>query len=924
VTGPGTQLGPYEITAPLGAGGMGEVYRARDTRLERDVAIKVLPQAFSADADRLRRFEQEARAAAALNHPNILAVYDVGTHDGAPYIVSELLEGETLRDRLGPPPAPRDQSGAQPGLPARKVVDYAIQIAHGLAAAHEKGIVHRDLKPENLFVTSAGHVKILDFGLAKLRPESKSASVDRTALPTELVDTEPGMLLGTMGYMAPEQVRGQTVDHRCDIFAFGAILYEMLSGQRAFRGATAADTISAILDKDPADLPVADLHIAPALERIVDRCLSKHPGARFQSASDLAFALESLSSPSDRFETVRATAASSVSRASRERVAWSVAALFALATIGALTLARAGYFANPIIPPRPSRTLVLLPEKTSYVAGGGSPAYRLGISPDGSRLSFVAVSADGQARLWVRPIDALTAHPLAGTESASGPAWSSDGRSIAYFTTPLTALKKVDAAGGPPVTLVNVEGQGGAGATWNKNDVILFATTNSNYSGPIWRVSSAGGNISAVIAPDSKNGETELWYPFFLPDGNHFLFAAMGPLEGLLRPLGIYVASLDGKERKLLMRGGSNVKYAQGYLLFLRDATLMAQKFDADRLELSGEAIAIGEQVQTGGPSGATGAFAVSEAGTLAFISGPSVTAGVPSQLIWFNRDGRQLSVLGDRATYSDVELSPDGARATVSVIDPSRRTSDIWIYDVGRGLRTKFTFDAGSELSSVWSPDGKRIVYGALRTRPVINLKRSDASGGEEQIAAPGGIFLFPSSFSPDGHLLAYSAGASAVFQDIWIMPLTGDRTATPILKTPASELYPRFSPDGRWLMYTSDESGRPEVYVSPFPPSGGKVLISTSGGTQPRWRHDATEIFYISSDNKLMAASVNGRGAGFQVGSVKALFDVNQRVGSRSQYDASADGQRFLINIAPEQAQATPPITLVMNWTAELKSAR
>ncbi len=547
----------------------------------------------------------------------------------------------------------------------------------------------------------------------------------------------------------------------------------------------------------------------------------------------------------------------------------------------------------------------------------------------GCRLSLQWI---GQPpRLWVRPLDALSAQPLAGTEQAAGPFWSPDGRFIAYFTTPLTSLKKIDAAGGPPLTLVELPGtnpvNGSAGATWNKDDVILFGATGPGIGGPIRRVSAAGGTASEVIAPDTKNGETELWYPYFLPDGNHFLFVAMGPLDGLpLRPLGIYVTTLDGKDRRLIMRGGSNVKYAQGHLLFLRESTLMAQAFDADRLELGGDAVPIAEQVQIGGPSGATGPFAVSETSVLAYVSGPALGAGTPSQLVWFGREGQRQGELGDRAAYSDVELSKDGTRATVSVVDPARRSSDIWIYDVARGLRTKFTFDAGTEQASVWSPDGSRIVYSSTRTPAALYENASNGSGSENKLpAAATSATQQPTSWSLDGRFITYTAVGNTGSADIWVLPLFGDRKDFPFLQTPASEVAGKFSPDGRWFAYVSAESGRNEVYVAPFPGPGGKSLVSTSGGVQPRWRRDGTELFYFSTlDNKLMSAGVNGRGAGFQVGAVRPLFEVRGRTGGRSQYDVSPDGQRFLFNVIAEQQQATPPITLVVNWTAGLKAAK
>ena len=927
---PGTRLGPYEVTSAIGAGGMGEVYRARDSRLGREVAIKVLPPAFSADADRLRRFEQEARATATLNHPNILAVYDVGTHDGSPYIVSELLQGDTLRERLAKRSSTSGSAIAPSGLSVRKAIDYAIQIAHGLSAAHDKGIVHRDLKPENVFVTNDGHVKILDFGLAKLKPEL-SAAGEQTVLATESVDTQRGMLLGTMGYMAPEQVRGQAVDHRSDIFAFGAVLYEMLAGQRAFHGASPADTISAILDKDPIDLPVVERHIPPALERVVDRCLAKNPGSRFQATSDLAFALEALSSYSERSEVGAGISTPGATTPSRERLAWSMAALFAAIAAGVFGLGAAGYFkaAPPVA--LVSRSTVLLPETATY-APAGTPAYRLSLSPDGKRLAYVASAAKGLGfQIWVRPLDSLTAQPLAGTESQngqSGPFWSPDSKFIGYLSNvPTMVVKKIDASGGPPLTLAQFpSGQpnngAGAGATWSKQDVILWGGTGP-VGGPIRRASASGGEMSVVISPDTKNGETELWYPYFLPDGNHFLFLAVGPLDGIAtRPLGIYATTLEGKERKLIMRGGSNMKYVNGYLLFLRDATLMAQKFDPDRLELAGDAVPIAERVQIGGPSGATGPYAVSENGILAYISGDPLGVGNPSQLTWVGRDGRPVGMLGDAAPYADVELSHDATRAVVSVLDPAQRTADLWIFDIARGLRTKLTFAAGNEGYPVWSPDDRRVIYSAQATPTTILWKTADGSGVEEKVFEHTTV-VTARSWSRDGKFVAVDSGAPGGL-DIGVLEMAGERKVTSVVQSGANEFNGHFSPDGRWISYASNESGRAEIYVAPFPGPGGKSLVSTAGGLQPRWRQDGSEIFYIGLDNKMMSASVNGKGNAFQVGAVKPLFDVSQRSGPvvRSQYDVTPDGQRFLINMpARQQQESTPPITLVTNWTAGLK---
>lgn len=701
----GTRLGSYEIVASIGAGGMGEVYRARDSRLGRDVAVKVLPSDFQADAERLHRFEREARAAAALNHPNILAVHDIGQHDRSPFIVSELLEGESLRTRL--------QTAA---VPLRKAIDLAIQIAHGLAAAHEKGIVHRDLKPENLFVTTDGRIKILDFGLAKLT-QAEPSEPGVSSIPTIAVDTEAGRVLGTVGYMAPEQVRGLPADHRADLFAFGAVLYELVAGRRAFKGATAADTMTAILKEDPPDLPTSERHIPPALARIVDRCLEKNPAARFQSAGDLAFALEALSSSSES-----APASRSVSMMSgRERVAWIA--------VGGLVLALA--FGVLWLMPRAQmdvgayRTSILPPPETQIADFGAtpSPARRLAISPDGRRVAFSAIDRDKRIRLWIRPIDALAAQPLEGTDGATFPFWSPDSRFVAFFADgerPVK-LKKIDLAGGPPVTLCEVPGVG-AGGTWNRDNVILFGSN----PGVVQRVAASGGTPAAVTKLDEQRGENGHWVPSFLPDGRHFLYLAIGTQSARLEPQGIHIASLESSEPKLLLPGGSNAKYANGYLLYLRDGTLMAQPFDRDRVELTGEAVPIAEQIAFS-PISKTGAFSLSEAGHLVYQTRSA--GGGRFQLRWFDRTGKTIGQLGEELEHGDVELSPDGRRVAVSVREPARGDLDIWVYDVTRNVRTRFTFDSSDEATLQWSPDGSRVVFNA-RVRGQFSLYQKASSG--------------------------------------------------------------------------------------------------------------------------------------------------------------------------------------------------
>lgn len=900
---PGARLGPYEVLAPLGAGGMGEVYRARDPRLGRDVAVKVLPAGLSADAERLRRFEQEARAAAALNHPNILAVHDLGQHEGAPYIVSELLEGETLRERL---------TGT--ALPVRKAVEYAVQMAQGLAAAHEKGITHRDLKPENVFVTGDGRVKILDFGLAKLT-QAEPALSGMSALPTTPPDTLPGVVLGTIGYMSPEQVRGQAADHRSDIFAFGVIVYEMLAGRRAFRGETAIETMSAILKEDPPDLPVTERHIPPALGRIIDRCLEKNPAARFKSADDLAFALETLSSPSERSET-RAALPDVPARGARDRRPWLALGAVCGGVVATIAAVAATYL-RPAPAPAPVYRSAILPPTGVTVPAAPTPYARFALSPDGRRLAFIGAEAGGATRLWVQLLDSQNAVPLPGTEGAVLPFWSPDSRFIAFRAG--GQLKRIDASGGPPLLVTDAVGQ--AGTAWGPDGTILIA----NFpGGPIQRVPASGGTPLAATKLGSASGETYHAYPSFLPDGRQFLYLAVGSkATGPGSPNGIYVTALDSTERKLLVPGGSNAVYAQGYLFYLRDQTLLAHPFDVERLELTGDPAPVAENVATGGASGTAGGFSVATTGVFAYQTGSAEIggqAGVLTQLTWFDRDGKRIATVGDEARAGDLALSPDGLRTTISVFDLARRSRDIWFVDIARGLRTRFTFDAAAEQASVWSPDGNRIVFNSRRKGHFdLYMKASSGAGADEELLATN-LDKTPLDWSPDGRLILVGSFLDPQTRnDLWILPVDDGRKPYPYLQTPFDEGQGRFSSDGRWVAYVSNESGRSEVYVAPFPGPGGKWQVSTTGGVWPRWQHNGKELFYRAPDNRLMVAEVNGSGSAFAVGAVRPLFTL-PAFGGGSAYDATPDGQRFLVNAPSEQSTAVP-ITLVVNWPALLR---
>jgi serine/threonine protein kinase len=816
---PGARLGPYEIVAAIGAGGMGEVYQARDPRLGRDVAVKILPESFSDDDDRLRRFEQEARAAAALNHPNILAVFDIGTHDGAPYVVAELLEGETLRERL-----------SRSALPARKAVEAAVQVARGLAAAHEKGIVHRDLKPENIFITQDGRTKILDFGLAKL-VESEHRPSSITNVPTTpRFETQPGLVLGTMGYIAPEQLRGQAVDHRADIFALGVILYEMLCGRRAFSRETAVDTMTAILKEDPEDLPLAERHIPPAVARIVDRCLEKTPGARFQSASDLAFALDAVSSQSDVVPR-----SIPVERRLPRRLPWAIAIVMTFVSAIALALAfgrgepdqpRVRFFISP--PDGWS-----LPSRA--IATGSAP-FPLAVSPDGRRLAFTAIGPDGRDQLWIRPLDTLLAAALPGTDGASSPFWSPDSQLLGFFAD--GKVKTIDVSGGQPVTVF--DGQAGRGGAWSRDGVIVFG---SLINGPLQKVSAAGG----VPAPATSlaSGETVHMRPTFLSDGRHFLYTS---------GRAVFVASLDSIDTKLILNesDSSTAVYAQGYLLFIRGTTLMAQAFDERGLTLAGQAAPVADQLEA---TISGGIFSTSLTNSvLAYWNGE--TTGDRTSLVWMDRTGKRLATAAESGEYWNIALSPDERRVAVSMLAGTPRSRNLWIIDLPRLVSSQITFPPQSGSVPTWSPDGKRIAFSGGGAPAALYQKAAD--GGERTelfkptwLIQSGGV-----DWSHDGRSIVYSGFAKETRWDLWIVAADGSGKAVPFLQTRFDEDHGAFSPDVKWIAYSSNESGRQEIYVQPFPATGAKYRISRAGGIQPLWRGDGKELFFLAPDSTLMAA--------------------------------------------------------------------
>jgi Tol biopolymer transport system component/predicted Ser/Thr protein kinase len=878
----GTHLGSFEILSPLGAGGMGEVYRAKDTKLKRVVALKVLPDSFASDPERMARFQREAEVLASLNHPNIAQIY--GVEDRA--LIMELVEGETLK---GP-------------LPLETALNYAKQIADALEAAHEKGIVHRDLKPANIMITPAGVVKVLDFGLAAVSQKDSAAPSDaRTTSPTlTLRATHAGMIMGTAAYMSPEQAAGKPVDRRADIWSFGVVLWELLIGHRLFAGETVSHTLADVLrgEIDFSKLPAAT---PSPVGELLKRCLDRDVKTRLRDIGEARVVIQRwLANP------VTQPVGGTESRRTKTGLQVIAGVAVLLAAVLAFVHLRETPPETPVI-----RTAILPPENTGFdfANGLGLPA----LSPDGKRIVFEARRVDGKNPLWVRPLDGQTAQPLAGTNGATFPFWSSDSRSVAFFAD--GKLKKIDASGGPALTLADAPL--GRGGSWNQEGVIIFSP--SNRSGPLLRVSSAGGAVSLVSSDQGR-------LPWFLPDGHHFLFQ---PGTADRNKGEILVGSLDGKAAKLVRNGASsNAIYAQGYLLFLQNGTLMAQPFDTKRLTTTGEVVPVAEHVQSLLSSGTVEAVSVSQSGLLAYHAGGS---SVGSALTWFDRSGKPGVTVGSPAIFDSFHFSPDGKSLAATLIDLGGDGNvDIWTYDVSRGPPSRFTFDAGLDVDPIWSPDGRTIVFGSRRKEHFDLYRKSADGAGNEELLYSDDLEKRPTSWSPDGKSVLYMAlGNPKTASDIWVLPLTPEKPGSPlkphpVLQTAFDERSAQFSPDGKWIAYSSDDSQRNEVYVTPFPPPpsglGGRRQISTGGGVLPRWRADGKEILYPTLDRRLMAAEVTTRGASLEVGQVRALFGPIYAAGDFPFYDVSPDGQRFLIAVASGQ-KATEPLTLIQNWASGLR---
>jgi serine/threonine protein kinase len=892
----GTQLGPYEIVNTLGSGGMGEVYRARDTRLDRSVAIKILPPHLGERPELKERFEREARAVSALNHPNICTLYDIGHQDGIDFIVLELLEGENLAQRLSRGP-----------LSIEEALRYSTEIADALDKAHRHGVVHRDLKPGNLMITKSGS-KLLDFGLAKIsapsvfRPVSGDERAPGSGSHAEGL-TSQGALLGTLHYMAPEQLEGRDADPRSDVFSLGVLIYEMVSGQKAFQGKSQASVVAAILDRQPPPLTSIQPSTPASLERVIRRCLEKDPDERWQSAKDLAGELkwiaEAEAAPKPAVEKLPETPATPLPAArQREWAAWVLATVLFLSTIVFALL----YLRRPE-PSIPTVRFAVATPDTS------APSH-IALSPDGRHLVYVGRTPEGSQALRLRPLDSTTESILRGTESALHPFWSPDSRSVGFFAS--GTLKIIDINGGSAQTITNVSG--GAGGTWNADGVIVFT------DGAVLHRVSVDGRASQVISSlDHNTHETAQLGPHFLPDGRHLIYLSR---NADATKSGINVRTLDSGESKQLVRTNSVAAFAPpGYLLYLNDdEVLMARPFDANGITFKGDAmpllpdrIAINTLINRPG-------FSTSANGLMAYR-----TAANPSRrLTWFDRSGKKIGSAGPAGIYAELSISPD--EKTIAVEKTVSTTkSDIWLIDAASGGMTKFTFGDSLNGSPLWFPDSRQILFNAGPPgRLDIYSKEANGAGQEKLFYhSPAGSIAYPEDLSPDGKMLILRMVDSVGNADLWTLPAGGDQKATPYLATKTNEIDGQISPDGRWLAYASNETGRYEVYVQSFPNPGGKRQVSTSGGHQPRWRHDGKELFYLALDSNITVVSVKGD-ASLETSAPQSLFEVRfprasipSAVG-RTQYYVSPDGQRFLVNMSEETVD---PITTIVNWPSLLK---
>jgi serine/threonine protein kinase len=875
---PGTRLGPYEIVGFIAAGGMGEVYRARDTRLGRVVAIKIVSSALAHEAEARRRFEHEAHLAAQLDHPRIGALHDVGQHGDVDYLVMELIEGQSLADRLASGP-----------LPVQELIGVAIQIAAALGYAHRRGVVHRDLKPGNILLTAAG-VKMIDFGLGALRqqPGAQQVATLQTAL---LPKTEAHFIAGTAGFVAPERLQGFAGDHRSDIFAFGAVLYEMASGRRAFDGKSAADLIAAILTADPPPLPTEP--VLADIDWVVRRCLKKSPDDRWQSMADVEAVLRRIAATTTRS---RQDAGPAPQRTTQRAI---LAAAVGAIVFGAVALGnRTGHDGGS------SASLVALavppPPGSGFTPTDGSvQSPQLAVSPDGHLIAFVASGADGVPQIWIRPIDSTEGRPVPGTEGATYPFWSASSRSIGFFAD--GSLKRVDLDGAPPRIIARAPN--GRGGTWNGSDVILFA---SSVVDVIRRVT-ADGSVVAQTTFSSVHHDTSHRWPQFLPDGHHFIYFARA---GNDKESSIRLSSLDGSEDRDLVSSGFGGVYAAGNLLYVEDGVLLASPLDVASGRLTGDPVPIASRVATS--SNFYGAFSASANGVLGYA-----TKAATSELLWVGRDGTRLGTVA-RGPFVDFRLSPNRRYLAVAEVESRSGRTDLRLHDLVRGTDVRLTTAPATDASPVFSPDGATLVFRSNRDRIHDLYMRPANAGGDDQLFLTSAVSKVPTDWTSDGKFIVYQAQDRRTHYDLWAVPVDHPDQARPLVRTDFDDIQGQVSPSGRWLAYASNESSRLEVYVQPMHGSGRRLEISTDGGSDPRWRGDERELFYVARDGRLMAVDLGGRGQ-IEPGTPRPLFqlhDVSVLAPYLGAYDVQPDGQRFLIREPIENLQ-TLPLTVLVNWS-------
>jgi eukaryotic-like serine/threonine-protein kinase len=867
----GTHFGPFEILGPVGTGGMGEVYRARDTRLDRTVAIKTLPAAIAQDSDRKQRFEREAKAIAGLNHPHICILHDVGEQDGTPYLVMEFVEGETLADCLKHGP-----------LPFELAMRCAIEIADALDKAHTTGIVHRDIKPGNIMMTKSG-VKLLDFGLAKLTENANVTNPTTTSLPTKSELTEAGIILGTLQYMSPEQLEGKDADARADIFAFGVVLYEMLTGRKTFEGKTQASLIAAILEHEPAPISTLQPLTPRAIEHVVQGCLAKDRESRWQNARDVLGELRWIAAGVE----VQAGIKKGVSR-TRERVAWSLL----LVTLVIVAVISIWTFNRSIVQEGPVWFSILPPDSISGI--GSEPA----ISPDSKSIVFRARNSHGQTTLWVRFPDSPSARELPGTEKAMLPFWSPDSRSIAFFTDAPGKLKRIDVNGGAPQELADAPNA--RGGTWGTDGSILFYPI----PGALRRVAASGGAVTPLAVQDLKNFSG---YPSFLSDGKHFLLSM-----DFTEATGLYVGSLESRDLKKIADFRSRAEYHDGYLLFVNNGSLYAQSFDDRHVTVSGDAIRLADNI--GVMWGPQYAFSANDKDLVYSGSG----SYPETQVVVFDRSGRNLGVVGQPGEFWGLVLSPDEKQIAVERWDHLVKLGSIWLMELATGNLNRFagsnTIGAGTP---VWSPKGDRILFWGGGDSPAIKTIRDERTTVMKDSKA--GWFQ---DWSADGQYVLFEVNDPKTNFDLWVLPASGEAKAAPYLESTFADSKGRFSPSVHWVVYTSDESGREEVYIQSFPKPGNKKRISVNGGTQPEWRKDGHELYFLAPDHKLMAVSITESASGLEHSTPQPLFEAPELCGDpgRHQYAALSNGQKFLFNARSEHP-IPEAITVLRNWRSLLK---